>query len=198
MSILGVISIIFFLIIIGLGLWFMYLVLSEKKRPNNPPIIINYKPHRTGGYRLGIAKKIEEREDRVHIIFSPRLDIDSINLENQKKEEKDLKDYHLFVEKTHFRPNTFYKNRKAYNVYPSKWEYLPKDVQESEEGEQIKQLVEKLSSHKDTIDINRIRTETMKNMIISSESKDYLQELINPWKDLSNEKEKLIKKESEK
>lgn len=154
MSIYSFLTIIFLLIFLGLGLFILNSVLRERKRPNNPPIIINHLSQYTGGYSFGVAKKMIEAEDRVYILFSPRLDIDSIDLENNKKKESSLKDYPLFVLKSQVKPNGLVKHRKGYTIYPIKSEHLSTDIIYSEK-ENIGNIIEDSVKSRDEISIKR-------------------------------------------
>jgi len=173
-------------------------LMKEKKKPSNQPVITNYMPHLTGGYIFGRALMMKEFGDRVLIRFSPRFAINSIEIENMKKKESNLKIYEIFVPKSHLVIDRSIKQCKGYEIIPIRRGLMDNDIAESNKGRYVLEMMEKINSTKDLGDIESSQIKTLKGVIGELTSPEYINEISGVYKDLNKEKEIITKPEKEK
>jgi len=173
-------------------------LMKEKKKPSNQPVITNYMPHLTGGYIFGRALMMKEFGDRVLIRFSPRFAINSIEIENMKKKESNLKIYEIFVPKSHLVIDRSIKQCKGYEIIPIRKGLMDNDIAESNKGRYVLEMMEKINSTKDLGDIESSQIKTLKGVIGELTSPEYINEIAGVYKDLNKEKEIITKPEKEK
>jgi len=173
-------------------------LMKEKKKPSNQPVITNYMPHLTGGYIFGRALMMKEFGDRVLIRFSPRFAINSIEIENMKKKESNLKIYEIFVPKSHLVIDRSIKQCKGYEIIPIRRGLMDNDIAESNIGRYVLEMMEKINSTKDLGDIESSQIKTLKGVIGELTSPEYINEIAGVYKDLNKEKEIITKPEKEK
>jgi len=173
-------------------------LMKEKKKPSNQPVITNYMPHLTGGYIFGRALMIKEFGDRVLIRFSPRFDINGVELENMKKKENTLKVYEIFVPKSHLVIDESIKHCKGYEIIPIRRELMDNDISGSNKGNYVLGMIEKINSGKDLKEIESSQIKTLKGVIGGLTSPEYISSLVAPYKDMNIEKENLTKPEEKK
>jgi|AntAceMinimDraft_18_1070375.scaffolds.fasta_scaffold40387_2 hypothetical protein len=173
-------------------------LMKEKKKPSNQPVITNYMPHLTGGYIFGRALMMKEFGDRVLIRFSPRFAINSIEIENMKKKESNLKIYEIFVPKSHLVIDRSIKQCKGYEIIPIRRGLMDNDIAESNKGRYVLEMMEKINSTKDLGDIESSQIKTLKGVIGELTSPEYINEIAGVYKDLNKEKEIITKPEKEK
>jgi len=173
-------------------------LMKEKKKPSNQPVITNYMPHLTGGYVFGRALLIKEFGDRVFIRFSPRFDINGVELENMKKKESTLKIYEIFIPKTHLVVDKSVKHCKGYEIIPIRKGLMDNDIAGSNKGRYVLDMVEKINCGKAILEIEESENKTLKGVISGLVNPEYVDSLVAPYKDMNAEKEKLTKPKDEK
>ncbi len=166
LTFLYIISGFFFLTFIGLSIYFLYLKLSEKEKPQDKPLIQVLGHKYSEGYMLGVVNDIHFGKRRTKFTYFPR-DIDYVAIENNKT-SKFIKPISIWVPNNRikfFGKGEISKRRSFVLIYPIKYEDMNDNLIKSDFGQALIKVLKEKDMKEDEATSYYIRAQNYDKMI---------------------------------